>query len=142
MQKINYNDNLRIKKSHITHILCRFVILSHAAVGQVRTFCNSWFYENGKKPLCPAWPRCPTFLYSCMSGSTITVARVAPQLQLHEWLHNYSCMSGSTITVAREAPQLQLHEWLHKYSCMSDSTITAAWVAPQYFNRIAYLYIS
>ena len=53
-KKINYNDNLRIKKSHITHILCHFVIVSHAAVGQVKTFCHSWFYENGKKPLGPA----------------------------------------------------------------------------------------
>ena len=43
--------------------LCQFVSLSSAAVGQVKVLCHSWFCDNGKKPLCPAWPRCPTFPY-------------------------------------------------------------------------------
>ena len=37
-KKNNNNDNLRIKKSHSTHFLHQFVLLSIAAVGQVKVF--------------------------------------------------------------------------------------------------------
>ena len=36
MQKNYNNDNLQIKKSRIAHLLCQFVLLFIAAVGQIR----------------------------------------------------------------------------------------------------------
>ena len=66
MRKTNNNDNLLIKKSHITHFLSQFVLLSIAAVGRVKVFCHSQFCEYGKKNALPRMsplPHLPLYPY-------------------------------------------------------------------------------
>ena len=66
MRKTNNNRNLRIKKSHITQLLCQFVLLLIAAVGQVRVFailCFAIIAENRFAPPDRVAPPSPISMY-------------------------------------------------------------------------------